>query len=472
MSLTDTLIQTATSLFESELRKNNKFFSTPVLLEALFALSLELLNNLESSYKSQISMLPNNANNIDTSNPIVFANFIKSDPALKLLLSTASSNLLTDSLSQISQSCNNPNFITPDVASSNNPIINAFNSTNTTPQSIIDAVQSTNSNISKFYASSVLNDFLKIYSITESISILTFMLYYIIQLTIDLISNSKFPSVHRSNYIKSIIYTTLDLVNEMIPNIPSSQSSFFNTIKSSLSLIGSLISASVIGSQIYLSNRKKLQTASLAYLQDEISSTSCSPVDFSTLFSPPVKSPTNKKLDLSINVSSFVCPVPDSYIVPHSPIEDKIANGPTCPVTSSPTPLVINPTITPDLTTSAIIVNDTSTKFTTKLSVTSKVDSNTVIFKIENLSIFSPVIGTVSSISKNSITIDNFIEPSNDFLTSQISILNNAYSDLNNTTRFIRDNYINSIYPLMLQNSIFVSDASILDPNAILSSLK
>lgn len=292
----------------------------------------------------------------------------------------------------------------------------------------------------------------EIENVKSKIQTYRFMLQYIIDQIKILFTKTEHPSKYRTKYLQKLIRNLYALMNEEYEQIKDKVGKEFEAIKSiyesfkaALKSIDTILIAVALMTSIYLINRMKLAKKSAETLKEIVADTTCQTISL-------------EPSDVSINKTPFqitlTCPViTDDVIVPHTPISEKLKNL-SCEVTQNEEN-INDAAAREDLATIAIIKNNKiNDRLKTMLTKDSFVNQKTRIASINKQTIFSPVEGYIDKINKDEIIIRDIIDPEEDYLTSQISLLNEKYEKLNNTQTFLKNYYISSLYPFLLATSI------------------
>jgi hypothetical protein len=254
---------------------------------------------------------------------------------------------------------------------------------------------------------------------------------------------TDYPSKYRTKYIRQFI---ADFKKSLQDDYDKNKS-IIDAVTSIDGIIGSLATISTL----YLANRKALAKKSRETLTALSSNIIC--VDSSMPF------------DVSINAKPFKinlnCPViTDDVLVPHRPFEDR-ENSLSCEVVSNIS-VVQDASVSPDLITIAIIQNKRENKLNTSLTIDSFVDIGAPIGSAGNVTIYSPVQGYVQNVSENQIVLRDISDTGNNSLESQVNLLGQKYATLNDIKAFLKAYNVNSLYPVMLANSVDTSTATTL----------
>ena len=300
----------------------------------------------------------------------------------------------------------------------------------------------------------------------------SFLVFYIAIKTKEFLTQNDYPSSYRGKYLQRVIRTfsailKISISNEAqaIRSVPSTlvisgkkrieqTKALLNILKSFDTIIG----ASLLASAIYLINRKDLQKKSQETFEGVFSIKTCetitpalSELEASTQFDP------NK---LNVPVSLIECPVNDDQdIAVHIPIEEKL-NTLSCEDTTVNRDVNIEEKLVSDLATNAIIENKSDSPFKILVSKGSQLTPLKTLAIWDKKKIVSPISGIVQKIEPNKIYIGNISDPVSSPMESLIEEVQNNYLKINNTKSFIKDFYIETMYPSMLKNSPLI-DGSI-----------
>ena len=454
-SLTNTIVKQSFLKLQSFLQDELKFFDKPEALVVLTTLALSLLGSLSDKYKNKLSSNNLKPINLDDLNEL--KNFVKSDKALNTILSTSDNSLSDDIVSSIILQCQ-LGTSPIDQISLDSQISDALNKETFNAQNFINIISQTSdidikTNNGFSSLSSKINS---IYKETEVLLPFVYLTYYIIKLTIELISQNDYLSTYRVKFVQKNIRIFSGLIKNMSNQVPTSIKSTFDNMLQTLKNIDSIIIGLSLLTFIYIKNRRTLQDTSTTILKEDVASKNCIVLEDASTFDIITSSLTNVP---TLNI--ITCPVTDDVIVPKEPFEEKAKNI-NCD-NSTGQNVSFTEASSQDLSTSVIIENLTSKKFkiNSNIGVNSIVSTSTSIATLDNLTIFSPVNGIIGSFDENSLIINDYSDDETNIITDNIQPLNDKYTELNNTTLFLKDFYINSLYPIMLTNTPIISDSSL-----------
>lgn len=270
------------------------------------------------------------------------------------------------------------------------------------------------------------------------------LLQYIIEMIKDLFTKTDHPSAYRVKYIQRVIRVTYTLLKSQVLDIYDEYKQMYHSILNALKSLDDILILIAMFTSTYLQNRLKLAKRSRKTLNEQIAPNYiCSNIP--------------EPFDISVNrvplQLTLECPREiDDVQVPHMPLSEKIKNI-GCPV-EGPLPNIDQPKVIPETAIYAIIQNN---RKETELSITAKKDDyvtqKTVISKLDNMPVYSPVEGYVEEVLENKIILRDISEPT-DYLSDQINSLNEKYQELNDIKLFLKYHTINSLYPSMLSIAI------------------
>ena len=412
------LIEKFNKKYKSELERQKKFFKKPDVLIALGVASLLLLNNMIKEKKTKDDLKKQLRNN----------------KVAKDILDYTSTDFNDDSLSELLLKCLNGES---DIKFPSGMEASDF-------LSFVDKNNDIDSKIN-YTKLKQLSD--KLGNAAPIMLSSYFILEYIVDMTKDLLIKSEHPSKYRTKYIQKLTRNTYGLLKMQDKGNNEQTKKSLNFLKQ----IDNILIAIGLATTIYIANRVILRKKSKQTL-DEISkditcSSSIEPFDVSI-----------NKIPFQFNLD---CPViTDDELVPHIPIELKLTNL-ECE-TNFNEENVMDASVSTDLVTHAIVRNAKQDKMFAAVSLGSHLTPESQIAIINGKVIYSPVIGTIAKISENEIILQDISDPDEDYLTTQINLLNDNYKRLNGVKSFIKEHYINSIYPQMLGIAI-LDDTSTFD---------
>lgn len=270
------------------------------------------------------------------------------------------------------------------------------------------------------------------------------LLDHVSKMSKDLLSKTDKLSAYRTKYIQKIIRNTYALISEEIKGFEKEASGAFTKILNALKQIDTLLIAITLLTTLYVTNRRLLRKRSQQSLNSISAALACLP-DTPEPFDVSVVS-----VPFTINLE---CPVSsDDVIVPHVPIELKLEQI-SCEINQN-VEIDVKVESKTEITKYAIIRNDRKDdKLTISLDKDSDVSPEVRIGTLGKLALYSPVIGTIDSISENELILTDITDPEEDELSKQINILGSKYNRMNELKDFIKKYYILSLYPVMLATS-------------------
>lgn len=437
------LIDALNKKFKQELERQKKFFRKPEVLIALGISSLILLDKILKDKKTKEETKA----------------FFQKDTASKIIISYTQQELNDDSLNDILLKClYGSEVVIPEIQNA------------TIPEDFISYADKNNDIDSKVDSKKFKSLLGNIKYTTELFLTFTFLINHIVHQSKDLLTKTDYPSKYRLKYIQRLTRNVYGLIktNLEVMKIDKNQEFFalkegakktvnetqdaikdkYEKILSSLKQIDNILIAVGIATAIYLFNRKKLQQKSTETLQVISRDIICTGV-------PESFDVSINKIQFEINLN---CPViTDDVIVPHIPIEEKLKDI-SCEIVENEE-IIEDINEKPDLVTHAVIRNSTQKMLN---SVVSKDAYLTPQLPIANLSgqvVYSPVNGYIEQLNPNEIVLREISDPNENFLTTQISLLNEKYEKLNNIKSFLKYYYVGTLYPSMLAIAI-VDDTS------------
>lgn len=305
-----------------------------------------------------------------------------------------------------------------------------------------------------------------------------FMVYFIIIKVNEFLTQSDHPSPYRGKYIQRLIRTVTAILKQelkSIGNVKKESNEGANEIRSqitemisALSSLDAIIVGSLMASFIYLNNRKEYQSASYEAFKSEASNVVCG----LSLEKPMTDAETlakNRNLsEYNLNgLNSLItdnCPIEtDNIAVPHEPIELKMAMDrlQSCSIDEEkPSSQTVSSSVQNDTATKACFENISTKQFKILVKPNQQVTSKTVLGVLGSEKVYSSIEGIVLSTKKNMVCMSDVSDPTESYLETLIKKSQDLYTELNNTKFFLKDFYINSMFPVMLKESPLI-DASI-----------
>jgi hypothetical protein len=414
------LIDKFNKQFTQEFKRQKQFFSKPDVLIALGVTSLALLNKFAQSKKNKDEI----------------KQFINGSPQIKSILNFTSTNVDDDNLNDLLKVCLTGDTsllpVLPDDLSSSD---------------FISLATSANDIDSKIDYNKLNQLTLKFENTTIMILSFSYLFAHIITISKDLFA-TEFPSKYRTKHTQKLTRNTYGLLKQQIKNVSKAEAKQINELLAGLLTIDNILIAITIASVIYIANRKILQNKSYETLQKIASENVC--IDLTPAFDVSV----NKiPFQISLNCPAII----DDVQVPHEPIELKLQNPISCEVNQN-NETATNATQSQDLATFAIIRNTSKSIFVPVVVPDAFVTQDKRIATFAGKALFSPVTGTVDQISVNEVILRDISDQDN-YLQDQVDLLNTDYQRLNYVNAFLKDYYIESLYPVLLNVSV-TDDAS------------
>ena len=422
-AIADKILEALNIKFNISLAQEKIFFDKPVSLEALNSAVVIALKSFSTQLSSKLRGLVD----FDITDLSALKNFIKSDPELNGLFLNANNELDDGIVAYLFLQCE----ILKD-----STIVDE-----TLKQQALDKLQGVNflgSNLEKL--SDFINDLeTKLASLADSLSPyigIALFLYYIIQLAIDLFTNTRFHSPYRTKYIQKLIKMALDMMKDIV-------NEQVDALKTMFSGIDELLITMTIATGLYLYNRSQLQKQSTEQLAENL----CEDLGLNPFEDIVIDVSTNV-IDLS--QLPLICnKEDDDVVIPKEPIENKIANF-SCEIDIEEETEELNAIIKEDISSKAIIINETENVFKYEVNIGDKVTDRTIIATLSGDPIYSPLNGKVVSLFDSSIVLSDISESSDAYLTQTIKELNAAYQEQNEIKMFVKDWQVKSLYPVLL----------------------
>jgi hypothetical protein len=437
------LIDEFNKKFKEELKRQIKFFSKPDVLISLGIATLVLLNKLVKEQKSKIEI----------------KTFLQKDAAAKSIIKYTQLKLDDDILDDIVIACiSEKEPIIPEITEEINvkTLLSFADKTSDIDNKL--NIQKFNS-ISKTLEGNV-----------ELFVTYTFLLHHIIDMTKDLLTKTEYPSKYRLKYIQKltrnvygIMTTQIEAIkinkkqeyielkegtNKIVSDTQDAITNKYNKIRSALKQIDNILIAIALATTIYIINRKNLQKKSKETLSSIAKDVICTEV------SEPFDVSINK-IPLAITLN---CPViMDDVIVPHIPISIKMENL-SCEVPQNEQ-LVPDASESIDLVTHAVIRNISQKTLIPLVTKDAHLTTESQMANLQGKFIYCPVDGTIESLNKNEIVLRDISDAQQDYLSKQIDLLNEKYERYNGVKSFLKNYFVESLYPSMLAIAI-VDDTS------------
>jgi len=425
--LAKAILAKETIKFRASLLKEIQFFNYPPSFIALKAAALATLNSLSEQIAEKIRSFAD----FDIDDIRELRKFIKNNDRLNAIMKLSGKELDDEIVSELLLRCQSPN----------QDVIKELESFNFYTDATNDLVNKANDLLSKI--DNFLNKASEYLDKAMEYLVMALMLYYIIKLIIDLFSNLDFPSTYRLKAIQKLIRYSLASIWEFT-------TAEFNSLKNAFETIDTLLITVAAASALYLFNKKASQKAAEELMLENACSKTKDLFNASKNQSiQDFENPADTSANFEISLS---CPLPETDFSPKEPYSSKLENF-TCEIPGEDQIQEYYSTLSPELSTKAIIVNLRDEKLIMKLPKDSFVDTNTVIASLGNLSVYSPIEGYIESFTDASIVIGDISDPAEDKLMSTINSLNSKYKELNQTQEFLRQWEIKCLYPIMLAKS-------------------
>ena len=366
LGLGDIRIQKLNAQFKRELQLQKNFFDKPDILKTLSAFGLAALAKFLVEKYSEDDI----------------KKFLRLDKGARDFMKYSSSDFDEQVLSDMLLKCQNGEI-------SEQQFLDYLKSENLTAEGFLNVANQQNDFDSKSTtAFDRLHAFIKANEKTINKTLTySFLFYYIILQTINLLKNTEHPSKYRTKYIQRLSRNLNGLIKHQIKEVSTTERPQWDIMSRNLKKIDDLLLAMSMATALYFVNRSLLQKKSQETLQTIAKDKAC--IDIT---------PAG---DVSVNIlpfqNVFDCPVNvDDIISPHEPIESKLANI-SCEFTQ---PETSGPDIkqAQDLVTNAIIKNNRVDKMNSILTVDAFVDQKTVLGNINGTAIYAPIEGFISNL--------------------------------------------------------------------------
>jgi hypothetical protein len=463
----------ANARFRINLALEKLFFSIPSKIELL---KLASLTTLQLIMKNLLSGGYPNAD---------IKNFIRSDPRVKSIINFTSTDFNESALSDILLACysENPDEFLPEI----NENMDAQDILKTVSK-LNDIDKKVSKNKVKRLISTIKNDINRINALKKDAeakiaqiaqigsqvlavgALLTlekdklrkfeedaytklqsyrYLLQHIVSETQILFTKSYHPSRYRTKYLQKLIRNTYALLKDEVDQTTKGTKQQYNKIMDALKQIDDILVAMALVTTLYITNRIKLSNRSKQTLD--------------VLTKDIICERTEDSFDVMFNRRPFqmtlACPVDtDEIVVPHEPISEKLNNF-SCEIKQIEE-VISDGEAREDLATIAIIRNNKEKETLNVLTtINSTVTQKNIIANIGLNRIYSPVNGIIDKITKNEIIIRDISDPVDNYLNTQIDLLNKKHERLNYIKSFLKEYYIESLYPVML--TISATDVSV-----------
>lgn len=500
MGLKEKLIESLWGVLQELIDKYGNFIEKPNSLTAVYkagesitdAIITRLRDYITSNLQPAIALGTNillnqiftDPNNI-TDDQI--QEYVKKDTSLQSILNYTSNSYDESITGDIVNACTNPDF---DNDAFNN-LLSSLKISTTAPVSGPQFIAIANTNSDFHDTINTLRDSILSSSLTQNIHGSLPWVFLLISITLKVkewLNQNEFPSKYRGKYLQRllrIVSATLKtaaqtnslIISNTIAQTQNDLNTFLdtftdltNSLINSLKSLDGAISATLLASLLYEANRTLLQDRSAVEFNQSISSILCPP---ETILPPSLSNDIQTQPISTDEIKGFSCPIPlDNYITPIIPLEQKIATF-SCPV-PQPTIASINlgpsSPSSPPLTTKALYKSSSKTTYYTIPEPGASLQPGTPLLTAgssntnndTNAIIYSEVAGTLSSIdeSKQEWIIDDISLPEQSPLEKVVDNLSNTYQQLSDTKEFLKNWYIDTTLPLIL-NASPMSDASI-----------
>jgi hypothetical protein len=487
MSLKSKLIAAALGVLNAEITKFKNLLKKPNLLIALKLAALAavtpLLIYLQKLLQKKIQGLlskssdpalayiqdPNNITDDDVNN------YVQHSPDLQQFIHYVDQDFGNSLTSDILLQCEDPSAYDNQA----NALMALLGDQNLTEDDFMRVADEQSDLDLKVETSRIATDLAGLISKINGILPWAFMAYMIILKVKEFLTQNDYPSPYRGKYIQRLIRTLTAVLkarirqegqaaSKIIPGavgLAKDELNQINTMLNTLKKLDTIIVGSLLATFVYLRNRHILQQAALKSFAETAGAQSCIPTprmltDAETTPDPSAYTQTTPTLaQLETCLTS-----PDTNIVPHTPIEDKLLNL-SCEVVLNPD-VSINQVSGEDTATKALFENKTLKPFKILVSANDTLDVHKPFAVFDGNNIYPPLNGVVEKIDVNKIYTMDIVEPANNDIGEKISKLQDKYAEQVDIKGFIREFYIPSFYPVMLK------DAPGIDPSINAEQLK
>jgi len=444
-TLTDSLVRILTGKYNLDLVKKNKFFDTPDSLKLLNETALKSLREFAEKLGIDLSKL---FPSLDLDNLNDIKNKLRESDAANAILTASSDATDNDILNQLLIKC--------ECLNSADPGSEAIEALKLLEE--IEIGQGAESFIAGLEEASDLANELRAqienYANQALDTLLPYaaaalLVFYIIKLIIDTLTNTDFPSRFRIKYIGRLIRNTLAGIWE----IPGT---LWENLKSMLKKMDILAVAVALTTVAYLYFLKESQ----ADAEKDISALDCSAfvdkqnelldIDADGSYDTP-----DNPMETTGDVSEVDCELVniDEEIVPIIPYLSQL-EGFNCEIAAEEAKEEeIEGEGETDLVTGVIIDNRTENPLIPILTIGDQVTTQTIIGTLGDRSVYAPMDGYISTFDSSIVTLSDTTEPEEDFLSSNINALNEKYTEQNNLKMFLKKWYVVSLYPIMMGKS-------------------
>ena len=455
-------------VFNKAVKSDQEFFSKPKALILLRTASLAILNPLLNQLKSLIqkkavSLLDKKFSKDFTDDDVL--EYVKNDRLLRRVTKFASNDLDNTLVSEIVLECEDPDYF------QTSPLLDQLEGDDFLK--IAQQQSDFDSKIKKFDLSQLNETLNKIKGTLPWV----FMVYSIILKVKEFLNQNDHPSPYRGKYLQrqlrlvaAILQEQKQKMQNLKPNLEEEKAALQNlkteskegikeigqqidVMIASLKSLDAIIVGSLLAASVYIANRKKYQKSSTEAFSENVGSLLCD-VQIET----PDVSVISKPFEISLD-----CPVdPDNVAVVHEPIELKldVTRLENCDLEPAAEELVIDEKDSNEIATKAIIDNQSSKNFNILVTKDQMVTTRTPLGTLGGSRIYSPVDGIVAKILNNQIYLDDINDPESTYLEELMQKSQDLYQELNDTKYFLKDYYVNSMFPIMLKSSPLI-DASI-----------
>lgn len=398
-------------LLQDNVKEEINFFKKPVSLEVIINDGILLLTTFSNVYLEKLkSSVPTYVLNIE--------DYIKTNDQAKYLIKISSNIQSKDFITLISACSDDTSFDSEMV-----------NSINVNFDDSIDLIKLS-----------------EIHQLQNDVEFYIFCLYfinYLIFLIIDAIQNVEIPSLYRTKYLQNLLKTYAAYMKQYMRKYKNESKEIYDILKS-LATIDALVISIVGASYFYLSNRKKSQQNSLDNVNKFLSDNMCSINTIETI-NPSTSTSSIDKIDINyINVC-------DSLEEDESPTLPIINEEFSCESLETKQE-IIDPILMPDLITNAFIENKTSKLFSSSVSLYSHVTTSSSIATLDASTIYSPIEGFISKLSKNKIYIKDISDYDETDIEKITNKLSDNYKKIFDIIEFIKKYNVYLSYPIMLSN--------------------
>ena len=431
-ALIEQITQLLTLKLEKSIRDEINFFDKPLSLKALTASILGVLISMNSELKQKLL----NHISFDIDDPTALKGFLKTNPQTNNILKNSNQTLNDDIVSDLILRCES-------LSGKRKKKYVPIEYYEKTAEQIADILDSSEKNID--YFKTKIPDHI---SNISKYSQFGLMLYFIIQLIIDLITSTDHPSTFRLKYIQKLIRNSLD-------SIKSFGIDEFKKIKVVFDGVDELLITIGAASALYLYNKKISQEYSTNVLREG----ACDNIKDSIISSEEELPGEIEEIEEEPAPFELILSCPpkpeEELLVPKEPYEEKLENF-ACDLgeEDEEEESSLESKLIPNIATKAIIENLKSEEMIPLVGKDSYVTDRTIIAKIGETFVYSPINGYIDSLeSNNNITLRNISDPTDGYLATNIQLLNEKYQELSEIKMFLKDWEVISLYPIMMANS-------------------